>query len=238
MGAHVADGYQIWGIDNVVYGPVDLPTLVGWVHEERVTANTWVYELERDAWVKAAQLPVLKNLFSGEPGTMGRSSSDTQLRAQAPNLKPGSLRRIKVFAGLSDEQIQRFIQYMELKEIRQFTQLAKQGDPGDAMYLILQGEIRVRLMIGGKETILATLSNGEFVGEISLYDNGPRSADVIANNDSILLKIAASAFQKVVEEAPDLAAPFLFGMGRTLTGRIRADNKRYRDSIAFARGLN
>lgn len=238
MGAHVADGYQIWGIDNVVYGPVELPVLIGWVQEERVTANTWVYDLERDAWSKAASLPVLKTAFSNGEATTVRSASDTQLRTQAPNLKPGSLRRIKVFAGLSDEQIQRFLQYMELKEVRQFAQLAKQGDPGDAMYLILQGEIRVRLMIGGKETILATLSNGEFVGEISLYDNGPRSADVLANSDSVLLKISASAFQKVVEEAPDLAAPFLFGMGRTLTGRIRADNKRYRDSIAFARGLS
>ena len=39
-----APGFCIWGADNVVYGPVDLPTLVDWVQEERVTANTWIQD--------------------------------------------------------------------------------------------------------------------------------------------------------------------------------------------------
>lgn len=37
-----AAGYKIWGADNVVYGPVELPTLVTWIQEERVLADTWV----------------------------------------------------------------------------------------------------------------------------------------------------------------------------------------------------
>jgi CRP-like cAMP-binding protein len=103
------------------------------------------------------------------------------------------------------------------------------------MYLVLEGELRVRMMVAGKETILVTLSAGEFFGEISLFDHGPRSADVVANQDSLLLKITATAFEKLRSEAPDLAAPFLYAIAKTLTARIRADNKRYRDSIAFAR---
>lgn len=59
------------------------------------------------------------------------------------------------------------------------------------------------------------------------------SADVVANQDCVLLKISAGSFQRLVSEAPDLAAPFLFAIGKTLTARIRADNKRYQDSIAF-----
>jgi CRP-like cAMP-binding protein len=90
-------------------------------------------------------------------------------------------------------------------------------------------------MIGGKESILTVLGAGEFFGEIALFDHGPRSADVVANLESTLLKITASAFQKLSSEAPDLATPFLLAMGKTLTQRIRADNKRYRDSISFAR---
>jgi CRP-like cAMP-binding protein len=91
------------------------------------------------------------------------------------------------------------------------------------------------MMIGGKESILVTLGPGEFFGEISLFDRGPRSADVIANTDSMLLKISAKKFERLITQAPDLAAPFLFAMGKTLTARIRADNKRYRDSVNFAR---
>jgi CRP-like cAMP-binding protein len=145
------------------------------------------------------------------------------------------LRRVKIFADLSDQQLERFVQFMEVRPVRQWTEIVKQGEHGDAMYLVLEGELRVRMMIAGKETILVTLNAGEFFGEISLFDHGPRSADVVANQDSVLLKVSAAGFQKLLTDAPDLAAPFLFSMGKTLTARIRADNKRYRDSINFAR---
>lgn len=230
--------YKIWGIDNVVYGPVELPTLAGWVKEERVTSDTWIYHRDRDRWTKAAEIPELQMFFREGAAERPVAGYDTELMAKAPALKPGSLRRIKIFAGLSDEQLGRFVHYMEGMQVRQFTEIVRQGEPGDAMYLILQGEVRVRLMIGGKESILTTLASGEFFGEISLYDQGPRSADVVANVESVLLKISAARFQKLVNEAPDLAAPFLFAMGRTLTGRIRADNKRFRDSVAFARTVH
>jgi hypothetical protein len=231
-------GYKIWGVDNVVYGPVELPTLINWVKDERVTAATWVFSEKDDAWQKAAQVPELRMFFqpkqpvpaatpSGDVGV----SSDTEVFAR----RPGTLRRIKIFADFDDAQLERFVRFMEVQRVRQWSEIVKQGQHGDAMFLVIEGELRVRMMIAGKETILVTLSAGEFFGEISLFDHGPRSADVIANQDSLLLKISASNFEKLLEEAPDLAAPFLFAICKTLTARIRADNKRYRDSINFAR---
>ena len=110
-----------------------------------------------------------------------------------------------------------------------------QGEPGDTMYFILEGELRVRINVAGKETILATLGAGEFFGDISLFDQGPRSADVVANADSLLVKISSRAFDELAKEAPELATPFLRAIGKTLTARIRADNKRYGDSVKFAR---
>jgi CRP-like cAMP-binding protein len=162
------------------------------------------------------------------------NSSDTSTFAK----KPGTLRRIKIFADFTDEQLERFVQFMEVLRVKQWTEIVKQGQHGDAMYLVIEGELRVRMMIGGKESILVTLGMGEFFGEISLFDHGPRSADVVANHDGLLLKISAEAFDRLLKEAPDLAAPFLFAMGKTLTARIRADNKRYRDSINIARAAS
>lgn len=233
--AEDSHGYKIWGIDNVVYGPVELPVLVDWVREERVTAETWVYSEDADEWRKAVKIPELQLFFKKAGAARGQTAYDTELIAHAPALKPGSLRRIKIFAAFSDDQLARFVHYMEVRQAKQFSEIVRQGDPGDAMFLLLQGEVRVRIMIGGKESTLATLSNGEFFGEISLFDHGPRSADIVANEESILLRISASSFQKVIDEAPELAAPFLYAVGKTLTGRIRADNKRFRDTIAFSR---
>lgn len=226
-------GFKIWAVDNIVYGPVELPLLVSWVKEERVTRDTWIYAETADTWQKACQVPELQMFFRGGARTAGMAS-ETQF-TRASGLKPGSLRRVKIFAGMDDGQLERFVQFMEIAKARQFSDIVKQGDPGDAMYLVLEGEVRVRLMIGGKESILTVLGPGEFFGEIALFDHGARSADVVANLETTLLKISASGFQKLAVEAPDLATPFLLAMGKTLTQRIRADNKRYRDSISFAR---
>jgi len=75
-------------------------------------------------------------------------------------------------------------------------------------------------------------------GDISLFDRGPRSADVVANLDSVVVKISASAFEQLAKEAPQLATPLLRAIGKTLTARIRADNKRYGDSVKFARAAH
>ena len=232
-----APAYSIWGVDKVVYGPVDLPMLVNWVQEERVTADSWIHREDTDAWQKAARLPELKMFF--QEGRTGHTTAftlgaldDTSMRP-----RPGALRRIRILAGLTDAQLERFARFTEVHPVRQWTEIVKQGSPGDAMYLVLEGEVRVRLMIAGKESVLATLAAGEFFGEVALFDHGPRSADVVANQDSLLLKISVGAFQRLVGEAPEQAAPFLFAICQTLIARIRADNKRFRDSIALMRTM-
>jgi CRP-like cAMP-binding protein len=147
------------------------------------------------------------------------------------------LRRVKILGDLSDEDLARFVNFMELQTVRQWSQIVKQGDHGDAMFLVLDGEVRVRLLIEGKETTLVTLGPGDFFGEVSLFDQGPRSADVVANSDVLLLKISHAAFENLCGAAPEVAAPILVGIGKTLTARIRADNKRYRDSVVLARAV-
>ncbi|HXG47611.1 MAG TPA: cyclic nucleotide-binding domain-containing protein [Methylomirabilota bacterium] len=235
MQADVAEsGFQIWGADDQIYGPVELPTLVGWVKEERVSAKTWVYSRRDDSWTRAASVPELRMFFQPRaPGGLGGAAATEPVGSGA--IKPSVLRRVKILAGMTDEQLAKFVGFMEVQPVRQFAEIVKQGDYGDAMFLVLEGELRVRLMVGGKETTLVTLGPGEFFGEISLFDHGPRSADVVANVDGMLLKISASSFEKLLCDAPDLAAPFLLAIAKTLMVRIRADNKRYRDSINFAR---
>jgi hypothetical protein len=216
--------FYIWGVDQSAYGPVELPTLISWIKDARVEADTWVF-LERDVtWRRAADIPELQMFFRKKAGAP----------AVAPgSISAGSLRRVKILASLTDPQLERLAQLMELQRVKQWTVIVKQGDPGDAMYLILEGELRARLMTGGKETTLSTLGPGDFFGDMSLFDQGPRSADVVANVDSTVLKITASSFENLAKEAPDLAAPFLMSTAKTLAARIRADNKRLGDSVKF-----
>jgi hypothetical protein len=225
--------YNIWAADNVVYGPVELPTLVAWVKDERVLADTWIFDAQNDRWRKAAQLPELQNFFQKQ--TPASAGTGQPAAVGGKEVTPGMLRRVKALADMTDSQLERFVAYMQPQDARQWAQIVKQGETDDGMYLVLEGELRVRLMIAGKETILATLGPGECFGEIALFDRGPRSADVLANKDSMLLKVTSEAFDKLRVEAPELAVPLLHAISRTLAARIRAGNKRIKDSVHFAR---
>lgn len=227
--------FTVWGPDQVPYGPVELPTLVTWVKDERVTSDTWVYLREKQNWQKAAEIPELQ-LFFGEKATV---LPDVRGEAKGPlGLTPGALRRIKILAGLTESQLERFASFMEQERVPQWKVVVKRGDHGDTMFLVLEGELRVRVLSGDKESILTTMSVGDFFGDISLFDRGPRSADVVANTDSTLLKISSAAFDKLAREAPDVATPFLVAIGKTLSARIRADNKRFENSVQMARAAN
>ena len=218
--------FFIWGVDNAAYGPVELPELVNWIKDERVLAETWLYACHNAAWLRAGELSELRMFFGARPAGEPPGAS--------PAFKPGALRRVKILAALTEEQLACFARFMQITRAPQWSTLVTQGEHGDAMYLILEGELRVRLLIGGRETILTTLGPGDFFGEISLFDHGPRSADIVANTDSFLLKITAAACQALANEAPEIATAFLFGVVKTLAARIRADNKRFSESISFA----
>ena len=212
--------FFIWGIDDSPYGPVELPVLIDWISDERVLADTWVFARRDGSWRRAAEITGLQAYFS-------QTSIPDSAAASGAGIAPGSLRRIKILSQLNDAQLDRLAEFMELHQVPQWMAVVKQGDAGDGMYLILQGELRARVMVGDKETILATFGPGDFFGDMSLFDQGPRSADVIANVDSTVLKISDVAFDRLTREAPALTTPFLQATARTLAARIRADNKRF-----------
>ncbi len=220
--------FRTWGNDNVSYGPVELPALVDWIRQGRVMRNTWVFRDDKAEWSRAAEMPELKILFKSRPAGAAQA-------APALGIAPGSLRRIKIFAEMDEQQLASFLQYMEVLKLLPNAPVFRKGERGDAMFCVLQGEVRARAMIGGQESTLATMGVGECFGELAVIDESPRSADVVANVESVVLKISSGALKRLFAEAPALAAPFLLGLNRTITSRVRALTKRYEDSILFAR---
>jgi len=204
--------YFVWGIDQVAYGPVELPTLVTWIRDERIERDTWIHDQRAGKWVQAKDLSELRLV-------LGRRNPATTAPGDATGaIKPGSLRRIKILAELTDEHLVSFARYMECQRVPQFATVVTAGEAGDSMFMLLEGELRVRVLVQGKESILATLEPGESFGELALLDEGKRSG-----------------LRKLFEEAPALAAPFLYALGRTTAGRLRATNRRVEDSIRLSR---
>jgi hypothetical protein len=223
--------YRTWGTDNIAYGPVELPALVDWIWQGRVLRNSWVFREDKGEWCRAVDLPELKVLFKSKTTVVGES-------APAHGITPGALRRIKIFAAMDDRQLASFLQYMQVLKFLPNAVIFREGESGDAMFLVLAGEVRARAMVGGRESTLSTMGVGECFGELAVIDESARSADVIANVESVLLKISASALKRLFQEAPALAAPFLLALSKTITSRVRGLTKRYEDSILFARTAN
>ena len=224
--------FRTWGSDNIAYGPVELPALVTWVREGRVLPNSWVFRDDQSEWVRATEMSELKLFFRTKtaPGSAGATA--------AGGITPGSLRRIKVLADMEERQLASLLQYLEVLKLLPNATVFRKGDHGDAMFMVLEGEVRARVLIDGRESTLSTMAAGECFGEIAVIDEGPRSADVLANGESVLLKISAGALKRLFQEAPALAAPFLLALSKTITGRVRTLTKRYEDSIHFARVAN
>jgi hypothetical protein len=219
--------YRVWGADNVAYGPFELPTLVTWVKQRRVTAESWVFVQDDRRWMKAVDLTELKMFFDTKTPEHAAPSGGV--------VKPENLRRIKLFADLYLAQLESVLHYLEAVRVAKFSRLFSQGDQGDAMYFILEGELRAALTVDGKETTLATLHVGDFFGEVALLSEGPRAADILANEDSVLLKLPAKAFETIISEAPALATPFLLAISRSIAARLLDLDRKYVSSIRSAR---
>ncbi len=234
--AETVNQYRVWSQTLSAEAPVELPALVTAIKRNQVRADTWVYLDHQGAWIQAGHIPELQMFFHSSNAAKGeRSGVASMPDGSKASLKPGVLRRNKLFADLQDEQVAKFIEIVEVINFKQFAKVVSAGDPSDAMYLVLEGELRARNMVGGKETILATIGVGDFFGELSLLDHGPRSADIVANQPSSLLKISAGAFEQLLREHPAVAAPFLHALSRAIAGRLRGLTKRYQDSIHISR---
>jgi hypothetical protein len=225
-----APAYYIWGVDSNAYGPIDLPTLVSWIKDGRVIANTWVYVEAENGWRQACEIPELSMFFKASKA----GASANGCVAQDDAIKPGALRRIKALADMTDEQLTTLLGFIEVVQVRPFCHVVRKGEPGDAMYGILEGELRSCVTVDGKECLLATLGPGGVFGEISLFDKGPHAADVISNEESVLVMISAAAVTRVSKEAPEAGLAMLLGLVKTIAGRVRTLTRRYEESVHTA----
>src|SRR5262245_51023294 len=128
------------------------------------------------------------------------------------------LKRVPLFSDLADGELGRFADVTREREYPRNSVILFEDDPGDALYIVSSGQVKV-VLIGedGREVILSVLGDGDFFGEMSLIDDEPRSAHVIAMKDSHLLVLRREDFQGLLMQTPAIALAML----RELTRRLR-----------------
>ena len=134
-------------------------------------------------------------------------------RRSVPRVSAGALRRIPLFADLSDRQLRRIAKLAILAEYRENTAIVREGTRGHSFFVILDGRARVER--GG--VVTAGLVAGDAFGEMALLDGEPRSASVIAEAPVAALRIAGDPFRALLRREPAIAIALL----RTLSIRVR-----------------
>ena len=133
------------------------------------------------------------------------------------------LEKVPLFSELAPAELQRVVEVARERTYPKNSVILFEDDPGDALYVVAQGQVKV-VLIGedGREVILSVLGQGEFFGEMALIDDEPRSAHVIAMEDSALIVLRREDFQGILKQSPGIAAALLKELSRRLR---RVDEK-------------
>jgi len=140
-------------------------------------------------------------------------------------IRAGSLRAQLKKLLPSGEQVDKFMTYLERQEAGQYHVVINRGDSPDCMYFIDSGELTTRLEISnGKFIRLRSQGGGTMVGEMGLFLQQSRTATVVANQPSVLYCLTLNAYNKMMQDDPELAFHLHQWIGRVLSVRLAENN--------------
>lgn len=129
-----------------------------------------------------------------------------------------SLRRLPLFEGLEESDLDGLLAAARVLVLEPGQTLLREGDPGDEMYVVLEGDLEVSRRHGKVENVVAHRTAREVVGEMALLEQAPRSATVRAATQTRLLGVSREAFDALLSCSPTARSNIL----RTVVGRLRS----------------
>jgi CRP-like cAMP-binding protein len=136
------------------------------------------------------------------------------------------LERVPLFAGLSRRQLGKLLVKLFEKEYAPGETVFLEGEPGKALFIVLDGRVSIFHAGAGTEERVATLAAGGYFGELALIDDLPRSASARADEQSALLILYKSHFDDLIEGHSAIAIRVMGNLLKTLTGYVRAAHAR------------
>jgi CRP/FNR family transcriptional regulator, cyclic AMP receptor protein len=133
-----------------------------------------------------------------------------------------------LFQGVDPDDIEALGNQFEEFDAQRGTILFSEGEPGDCLYIVLSGKVKLgRRSSDGRENLVAVMGPADQFGELSLFDPGPRTSTAVAVTDARLARLPKQALQKWVQERPELAMQLL----RVIARRLRRTNTMLADLI-------
>jgi CRP/FNR family cyclic AMP-dependent transcriptional regulator len=127
------------------------------------------------------------------------------------------LKSVDLFCTLPGNDLAHIAMVTEEIDVEDGEQFIVQGEQGDALFLVIDGSVRIHVRGVGD---VATLGESDMVGEMSILDSEPRTADCFASGQTTLLKLRKGEFDDILSERPEIGR----GIIKVLTERLRTAN--------------
>jgi CRP-like cAMP-binding protein len=149
------------------------------------------------------------------------------------------LKNVYLFNDLSKPELERILGLAYDKEFGKEEAVFHEGEIGDALFIVMEGQIRISTMVPGVgEEALAVLKPGAYFGEMALIDDFPRSASAIAHEGPVkLLAIYKRDFKKLMAEDKEMAYKLMSVFIRTLSARLRETDEKLKSIFAIAKAF-
>ncbi|OQX29943.1 MAG: hypothetical protein B0D92_01040 [Spirochaeta sp. LUC14_002_19_P3] len=132
------------------------------------------------------------------------------------------LNKLNIFTSLSLEEVSCIHTFMKQHKFSKGRELFHEGDPGEEMYIVLDGEVAIFIQIGnGEETEVARIKEGSFFGEMSIIEKDVRSATCRTVSACTLLSLNAQGFQKIIRNEPQISIKIMNRMLNTAINRLQ-----------------
>lgn len=123
-----------------------------------------------------------------------------------------------IFQDLPDDALQIVVEKIAAQDLKKGETLFSKGDEGDALFMIDEGYLNIVTEDArGSTLVLNQCGPGEMIGEMSLFDEKPRSASVVAHSNAHVLSLKRNAFFEILERNPETANMII----RNISGRLR-----------------
>ncbi len=126
------------------------------------------------------------------------------------------LKEVPLFSDLLPDDLVQVAQAAQERLFAEGAVLCREGEPGDELFVIAAGQVRVTRQADGSERLLATRPAGDFVGEMAIIDSIPRFATVSAAGETRTLVISAEAFRAILRDRPEVALAVMRSLSRRL----------------------
>ncbi len=144
---------------------------------------------------------------------------------EAQDSVEAALAKIHIFEGIAPAGLARIAAITREESHRLGEVIFREGENGGALYMILEGKIRISREVSGMgEEALAVLGPGDAFGEMALIDDFPRSADARVHERCRLLVLSKESLEDLLFLHKDLAYEILWNFVRTLSSRLRETN--------------